>query len=78
MSESAPVADHCSTYSLNDSLDAAHSTPCDHTHDKACSHCEDLKDVLLNIETFLNDVKLSEELDDLRYDNHQAVQNIYA
>ena len=79
VSESSSVADHCSTYSLNDSNDAAYSTPCDHTHDKACSHCEELKDVLLNVEKFLNDVKLTEEeLDDLRYDYHQAVQNIHA
>ena len=78
MSESSPVADHCSTHALNDSKDADYSTPCDHIHDKACSHCEELKDVLQNVENFLIDVKFTEEeLDDLRYDYHQAVQNIH-
>ena len=77
--ESSPVADHCSTYSLNDSKDGAYKTPCDHAHDQACSHCEELKDVLLTIENYLNSIKLTEdERDDLRYDYHQAVQNIHA
>ena len=77
MTESSPVADHCSTYSLNDSKDAEYKTPCNHTHDRVCSSCEELKEVLLSIKNVLNEVKGNEdELEDLKYDHNHAVQEI--
>ena len=77
MTESSPVADHCSTHSLNDSKDAEYKTPCNHTHDRVCSSCEELKEVLLSIKNVLNEVKGNEdELEDLKYDHNHAVQEI--
>ena len=79
MSEFSSVADHCSTYSLNDNKDDAYNTPCNHTHDKACAQCEELKDVLQSIENYLNHIQVTDdEMDDLRYDFHHAAHEIQA
>ena len=79
VSESSVVADHCSTYSLNDNKDDAYHMTWDHPHDQACSQCEELKEVLLDLENCLNNMQLTEEeLDDLRYDYYKAVENTQA
>lgn len=78
VSKSSAVADHCSTYALNDVTDSQLRTPCQHTHDQNCSQCEDLQNVLQNIESYLlNEARLPrEELEDLLYIYKQSVEAI--
>jgi hypothetical protein len=77
ISESSSVADHCSTHALNDNKEILLKTSCAQSHDKFCAQCEGLKDVLKSIESYLTQVKVTQdELDDLRYTCSQAVQNI--
>ena len=78
VSKSSAVADHCSTYALNDVTDSQLRTPCQHTHDQNCSQCEDLQSVLHNIEGYLlNEARLPpEELEDLLYIYKQSEEAI--
>lgn len=77
VTESSSVADHCSVHALNDSKDTSLQAPCDHSHDIFCAQCEELKDVLNNIEGYLSQVTVSQdELDSLQYTCSHAVQDI--
>lgn len=62
---------------MNDSKEALFSSTCSHLHDKICVQCEALKAVLQHIQSYLNDMTMTEdELDDLRYTYHMAEEAI--
>lgn len=72
-----PVADHCSTHSLNDNKDVLFRSTCSHLPDKVCVQCKALKEVLQHIQNYLNDLTMTEDkLDDLRYTYHMAEEAI--
>ncbi|XP_048589833.1 uncharacterized protein LOC116611598 [Nematostella vectensis] len=48
---SSLVADHCITHALSDTSDPLLASACDHPHDLLCASCEDLKGVLMKIES---------------------------
>ena len=49
MSNSSPVASHCSVFSLSDTTDPDLQQQCDHSHDKICEQCESLHSTLHSI-----------------------------
>ena len=79
VSESSPVADHCSGYTLSDSKDDELRSQCSHNHDIQCSQCESLSNVLFSIKTFLTESTfVPEELEDVLYTHSHAVQAIHS
>lgn len=77
ISECSSVADHCSTYALNDSAQSHFRTPCSHAHVQKCAQCENLSDVLHDIESHLSQPKLPpDEREDQLYVYAQAAQAI--
>lgn len=79
VSESSPVADHCSGYALSDSKDDELRSQCSHNHDIQCSQCESLSNVLFSIKTFLTESTfVPEELEDVLYTHSHAVQAIHS
>ncbi|XP_078349668.1 uncharacterized protein LOC144634549 [Oculina patagonica] len=78
VSEASSVADHCSTYALNDIKESQLQTPCQHTHDQSCWQCENLLSVLQSIKGYLsNEARLSQdESDDLLYIFKQSEEAI--
>ena len=64
-------------YALSDIKEDPLSSACDHAHDQYCMQCESLKDALQRMESCFAECSISqEELDDLMYSFHQAVQSI--
>lgn len=62
---------------MNDSKEVLFGSTCSHLHDKVCVQCEALKEVLQDIQSYLNDMTMTEdELDDLRYTYHMAEEAI--
>ena len=52
------VADHCTQYSLSDSTDQTFKSTCAHDHDLLCQRCQDLKDVLSDINMAIQNSEL--------------------
>lgn len=77
ITESSSVADHCSTYALNDSKEPSLKNACDHLHKHVCAQCQSLNDVLKSIQNYLVDLKLTQdELDNLNYTCSHAIEDI--
>ena len=49
MSNSSPVASHCSVFALSDTTDPDLQQQCDHSHDEVCEQCESLHSTLHSI-----------------------------
>lgn len=72
-------ADHCITYSLSDPKNDKFKSDCEHEHDLACDRCEDLCDVLSEIEAEIHKAGssvTSEELARLQFEYKNAVKSI--
>lgn len=72
-------ADHCTTYSLSDPNDAKFMSKCEHEHDMTCERCEDLRDVLSEIEQHINNIGLSmttEEIARLQFQYRHSYKSI--
>ena len=55
-------ADHCSTYALSDPTDVKFASDCEHDHDMICERCEDLREVLSDIQQHINNtVQMTKE-----------------
>jgi len=63
ISESSPVADHCSTFSLSDPSDADLKQSCSHAHNETCDQCTSLALALRDIEKLLTEVLFASEDD---------------
>lgn len=63
ISDSSPVADHCSTFSLSDPSDADLKQSCSHVHNETCDQCTSLALVLRDIEKLLAEVLFASEDD---------------
>lgn len=71
-------ADHCRQFALSDPNDVDFKVSCNHTHAVVCDSCEDIKEVIDEIKTKLQEqCKITKELrDDLLYDFNEAKNNI--
>ena len=49
MSNSSPVASHCSVFALSDTTDPDLQQQCEHSHDEICEQCESLHSTLHSI-----------------------------
>ena len=63
ITDSSPVAEHCSTYSLSDPSDADHRQLCAHIHDQKCDQCTGLSSALSDIEKLLREIPFRSEDD---------------
>lgn len=63
ISDSSPVADHCSTFSLSDPSDADLKQSCSHVHNETCDQCTSLALALRDIEKLLAEVLFASEDD---------------
>ena len=71
------VPDHCSIHALSDLKEGCLRVACDHSHDKCCPFCDQLKSVMMEIESSLRSSELrDEDCDDLMYTLQQAYQAI--
>ena len=71
------VPDHCSIHALSDPKEGCLRVACDHSHDKCCPSCDQLKSVMMEIESSLRSSELrDEDRDDLMYTLQQAYQAI--
>jgi uncharacterized protein YkvS len=79
--EESPCPDHCRHFALSDPTDKLLQESCDHEHLLFCERCEDLKQVVSNIEEAIkkNSRKFfsCEQRDDLLYDLKRAKENIF-
>ena len=57
------VADHCTQYALSDSTDQSFKSTCAHDHDLLCQRCQDLKDVLSDINMAIQNSQFEDEYD---------------
>ena len=56
ISDSSPVAEHCSAFSLSDSSDPDLRLFCSHNHDQICDQCAGLVNTLRDIEKLLQEI----------------------
>ena len=72
------VADHPTRYALSDSTDPSFKSTCSHDHDLLCQRCQDLKDVLSDINTAIQRCQFEQEYDkeDVLYTFQEAVRAI--
>ena len=63
LSTSSEVAEHCFVYSLSDRADHGLQKKCDHSHEKVCLQCENLKEVLEVIATAVEKTPFTNEDD---------------
>ena len=63
ITDSSPVAEHCSTISLSDSSDADLKQSCSHIHDQKCDQCTSLASALSDIEKLFREISFSREDD---------------
>ena len=79
--EESPCPDHCRHFALSDPTDKLLQESCDHEHLLFCERCEDLKEVISDIEEAIqkNSSKFfsCEQRDDLLYDLKRAKENIF-
>ncbi|CAH3040101.1 unnamed protein product, partial [Pocillopora meandrina] len=59
ITDSSPVAEHCSTFSLGDSSDADLKQSCSHIHDQKCDQCTSLASALSDIEKLLREISFN-------------------
>lgn len=64
VSSTSRVADHCSTFSLNQIGDSCWQTSCDHDHDEKCDRCELIKITLIKMCTYIERYQRNESLRD--------------
>ena len=78
VSSCSRVADHCTQYALSDSTDPSFKSTCSHDHDLLCRRCEDLKDVLRDINMAIQRSQFEQEYDkeDAMYTFQEAVRAI--
>ena len=71
------IADHCSRHALRDPKEDCFRVACDHSYDKCSPSCDQLKSVMMEIESSLRSSKLrGEDSDDLMYTLEQAYRVI--
>ena len=71
------VPDHCSMHALSDPKEGCLHVACDHVHDKSCPSCDQLKVIMMEIESSLGSSELrDEDRDDVMYTLQQAYQSI--
>ena len=79
--EESPCPDHCRCFALSDPSDKLLQESCDHEHLLFCERCEDLKQVISDIEDTIqknsNKFFSCEQRDDLLYDLKRAKENIF-
>ena len=73
------VADHCTQYALSNSTDQSFKSTCAHDHDLLCQRCQDLKDVLSDINMAIQNSQFEDEYDkeDALYTFQEAVRAIH-
>lgn len=78
--ESSSSADHCYTYALSDEKEKNFQESCDHEHNSVCRNCEELKNVIQEIESKCQDkttIKCDEERrEDILYDVKNSKKSI--
>ncbi|KAK2549365.1 hypothetical protein P5673_030190 [Acropora cervicornis] len=71
------VPDHCSTLALSTPKEDSFRVTCDHSHDNCCPSCDQLKSIIMDIESSLQFSEMTDEdHDDLMYTFQQACQAI--
>lgn len=79
--DESPCPDHCRNFALSDPTDKLLQESCNHEHSLFCERCEDLKEVVSDIEETVqnNSSKFfsSEHKDDLLYDLKRGKENIF-
>lgn len=71
------VPDHCSTHVLSDPKEDCLRVVCDHSNDKCGPSCDQLKSIMMEIESSLKSSELrDDDRDDLMYTLQQASQAI--
>ena len=71
------VPDHCSRHALRDPKEDCFRVPCDHSYDQCSPSCDQLKSVMMEIESSLRSSKLrGEDSNDLMYTLEQAYRVI--
>ena len=73
------VADHCTQYALSDFTDQSFKSTCAHDHDLLCQRCQDLKDMLRDINMAIQNSQFEDEYDkeDALYTFQEAVRAIH-
>ena len=77
--ENNTCPDHCKSFALSDPHDSDYQEKCQHKHDTLCSNCENLKDIMHNIEAEIltRTTKLGKDrAEDLQHDVKIAVSHI--
>ncbi|XP_078363752.1 uncharacterized protein LOC144647960 [Oculina patagonica] len=74
-------ADHCTVFALSDPKKAEFASPCDHSHDMSCSDCQNIKNVLKDIQKKLEskELELTEDQQErAKWEFEHAVSDIEA
>ena len=79
--EDTPCPDHCRSFALSDPQASCFQQPCAHRHDLFCERCDELKDVLNDIETKVKTQSSSmyseEQKLDILHDFRKAKDDIF-
>lgn len=78
VNRSSQVPDHCVIFALSERHSQFYSSSCDHSHDKVCVECTNLKGVLFNIKEAIQKAKPKETMDRILYDYDDFVESILA
>ena len=77
----SPCADHCRMYALSDPVDKDLQEQCSHVHNVICDQCQDIRDVIDEIETKIKNVShptLTEEhRGDILFDFNEAKKRLF-
>ena len=63
ITEQSEIAGHCRKYALSDPDDPEFSSPCDHDHNSMCPGCEQLRQLLNDIEVLTEKLSLEVKAD---------------
>ena len=81
--ENSPCKDHCRSYALSDPKEKGCQQPCSHDHFMKCDQCEDLKQVIRDIEQQIESIYRSgrsshEQREEFEHDVKQAAEDVFA
>ena len=78
--KSSLCKDHCVNFALSDPKEDCFQTKCDHDHIMKCSQCEDLKQVLIDVEDMIymvfSSTQMQEQMEDMLHDLKQSSKDI--
>jgi hypothetical protein len=78
--DSSTCPDHCKQFALSDPHDSDYKIKCKHNHNTQCVDCEQLKDILRNIEAAIPEYATplgKDRQEDMLYDTKIAVSRIF-